>query len=87
MHQQHLDPVGAPQLQGPAGDPAERVGAEHAPGTAHPRTPTTLWNRAEEAPCPTRLTCPGCPFPQFGVPHTTQSSAPPIASHDPRTPG
>ena len=54
----------------------------------HQRTPTwTLRNRAGEAPCPTRPTCPGWPLPQLGVPHTTQSSRPPTASHEPQNSG
>ena len=36
-------------------------------------TPTrTFRNRAGEAPCPVCAICPGCPFPQLGVPHIVQ---------------
>ncbi len=68
------------------GDRAEAVGADRS--GHQPRTPTwTSRNRAGEAPWPTRATWPGWPFPQLGVPHTTQSSRPAIASHDPQNSG
>src|SRR5215831_15470166 len=34
----------------------------------------TRRNRAGAAPCPVPITCCGCPFPQFGVPHNAHSS-------------
>src|SRR5215467_10110167 len=40
----------------------------------------TLRNRAGAAPCPVPITCCGCPFPQFGVPHSVHSSREQIAS-------
>jgi len=38
--------------------------------------------REGEAPCPVPIVCIGWPFPQFGVPHNTHSSASQIASHE-----
>ena len=85
VHEQDLDIVDPTQCQGGIGDPPEPVGPHQA---RHQRTPTwTLRNRAGDAPCPTRPTCPGWPLPQFGVPQTTQSSAPPTASHAPQNSG
>src|SRR5262245_60221086 len=37
-------------------------------------------NLAGAAPCPVPITCCGCPFPQFGVPHRVHSSGEQTAS-------
>src|SRR5664279_6210703 len=39
-------------------------------------------NRDGAAPCPVPITCCGCPFPQFGVPHNVHSSREQIASSE-----
>src|SRR6476660_10311358 len=39
-------------------------------------------NLAGAAPCPVPMTCCGCPFPQFGVPHSVHSSREQIASSE-----
>src|SRR5215475_3631510 len=39
-------------------------------------------NLAGAAPCPVPITCCGCPFPQFGVPHKVHSSREQIASSE-----
>ena len=50
-----------------------------------PRTPSCTFRNLEgDAPWPTRATWPGWPLPQFGVPHSVQSSRPPTASHEPQ---
>ena len=50
---------------------------------SHRNTPTrTLRNRAGAAPCPVPITCIGSPLPQFGVPHSFQCFALPMASQE-----
>src|SRR5439155_13683 len=39
-------------------------------------------NLLGEAPCPVIIVCPGWPFPQFGVPHSTQLFLSAIASQE-----
>lgn len=39
-------------------------------------------NRDGAAPCPVPITCCGCPFPQFGVPHNVHSLREQIASSE-----
>ncbi len=81
VQEEHLDPVRAGDLQRRVRDAPDLVGADDA--GHQPRTPTcTPRNLAGDAPCPTRAVCPGCPFPQLGVPHRVQSSRPPTASHE-----
>ena len=85
VHEQDLDAVHAVEPERGLGHRAEAVGPDQP---RHQRTPTwTSRNRAGDAPCPTRPTWPGCPFPQFGVPQTTHSSRPPTASHEPQNSG
>ena len=84
VHEQDLDAVGARQLERGLRDAPDLVGPDeprHQP--RHPDSGRCGTARAT-APWPTRATWPGWPLPQFGVPHSVQSSRPPTASHEPQ---
>lgn len=63
----------------PSGNPSSGNGHHEFLNAFPTLTPRNL---AGAAPCPVPITCCGCPFPQFGVPHRVHSCHEQIASSE-----